>query len=160
MLVAVVSDSHNNKEVVAMAKKAIVKCDALLFLGDGENDLEELTEDFKGEVYAVCGNCDFKMINPMERIVILNGKRIYMTHGNRYNVNFGYNSIYYRGLEVEADIILYGHTHIPMIKHEGNMIIMNPGSISSGRGIKYNKSIGYLKISDNQPVEAFIEELK
>ena len=38
--------------------------------------LENLTEGFKGEVYAVCGNCDFKMINPVERIVILNDKKI------------------------------------------------------------------------------------
>ena len=90
MLVAVVSDSHNNSEAVDLAKKAIAKCDALLFLGDGESDLEKLTEGFKGEVYAVCGNCDFKMMNPVERIVILNGKRIYMTHGNKYNVNFGF----------------------------------------------------------------------
>ena len=36
MLVAVVSDSHNNSEAVDLAKKAIAKCDALLFLGDGE----------------------------------------------------------------------------------------------------------------------------
>ena len=40
MLVAVVSDSHNNSEAVDLAKKAIAKCDALLFLGDGESDLE------------------------------------------------------------------------------------------------------------------------
>ena len=50
MLVAVVSDSHNNSEAVDLAKKAIAKCDALLFLGDGESDLEKLTEGFKGEV--------------------------------------------------------------------------------------------------------------
>lgn len=160
MLVAVVSDSHNNSEAVDLAKKAISKCDVLLFLGDGEGDLDNLTEGFKGEVYAVCGNCDFKMINPVERIVILNDKKIYMTHGNKYNVNFGFNSIYYRGREVDADIVLYGHTHIPVIKHEGDMIIMNPGSVSSGRGVKFRMSIGYLKIVKNQPVEAFIEELK
>ena len=47
-----------------------------------------------------------------------------------------------------------------MIKHEGDMIIMNPGSVSSGRGVKFRMSIGYLKIVKNQPVEAFIEELK
>lgn len=159
MRIAVVSDSHNNKEAVALAKKAIADCDALLFLGDGENDLEELTEGFKGQVYAVSGNCDFKMINPMERLIVLNGKRIYMTHGNRYNVSFGFNSIYYRGREVDADIVLFGHTHIPVIKHETEMLLMNPGSVSSGRGIKFNRSIGFLEIAENQPVEAFLEEL-
>ena len=65
MLVAVVSDSHNNSEAVDLAKKAISKCDVLLFLGDGEGGLENLTEGFKGEVYAVCGNWDFKIINPV-----------------------------------------------------------------------------------------------
>ena len=78
MLVAVVSDSHNNSEAVDLAKKAIAKCDALLFLGDGESDLEKLTEGFKGEVYAVCGNCDFKMMNPVERIVILNTSLLWL----------------------------------------------------------------------------------
>ena len=37
---------------------------------------------------------------------------------------------------------------------------MNPGSVSSGRGIKFQRSIGYLKVAENHPVEAFIEELK
>lgn len=58
--------------------------------------------------------------------------------------------------EVDADIVLYGHTHIPMIKHEGDMLIMNPGSVSSGRGVKFRMSIGYLKIVKNQPVEAIL----
>ena len=37
MLVAVVSDSHNNSEAVDLAKKAISKCDVLLFLGERKN---------------------------------------------------------------------------------------------------------------------------
>lgn len=160
MLIAVVSDSHNNKEAIDLAKKKIEKCDVLLFLGDGESDLAQLTEGFLGEVYAVCGNCDFRMENPLERLIEIEGKKIYMTHGNRYNVNMGINNIYYRGREMDADIVLFGHTHIPVISHEGSMLLMNPGSISSGRGIKYNRSIGFINIVNNGVPEAFIEELK
>ena len=32
-----------------------------------------------------------------------------MCHGHKYGVKYGYNSIYYRGKEIGADIVLFGH---------------------------------------------------
>ena len=57
MLIAVISDSHANRSSIEKVKKKISNADILLFLGDGERDLEEITEGFNGEVYAVRGNC-------------------------------------------------------------------------------------------------------
>ena len=93
MLIAVISDSHGNRISIDKVKKRISSADVLLFLGDGEGDLREITEEFKGEVYAVRGNCDMRGLYPEERLIELQGKKIFMCHGHRYGVKYGYNSI-------------------------------------------------------------------
>ena len=99
MLIAVISDSHGNRNSISKIKKKISNAQVLIFLGDGENDLNEITEGFSGEVYAVRGNCDFDGKYPEERIIEIQGKKIFICHGHKYGVKYGYNSIYYRGKE-------------------------------------------------------------
>ena len=158
MLIAVISDSHGNKGSISKIKKKISSAQVLLFLGDGENDLKEITEGFNGEVYAVRGNCDFKGIYPEERVIEIQGKKIFMCHGHRYGVKYGYNSIFYRGKEVGADIVLFGHSHLPIIDEHDGLILMNPGSISHGVG-SLNKTLGYFDLSDKNCPIAYIKEV-
>ena len=148
MLIAVISDSHGNKDSINKIKKKISNADVLLFLGDGENDLAEITNDFTGEVFAVRGNCDITGKYPEEQILEIQGKKIFICHGHRYNVKYGYNSIYYRGKEIGADIVLFGHSHIPIIEEYNGIILMNPGSISHGMG-RLNKTLGYIDLIDD-----------
>ena len=158
MLIAVVSDSHNNDRAIKEVKNYINNADVLLFLGDGENDISKITEDFSGEVYSVSGNCDFLGKSPNERIVELGGKKIFMCHGHRYGVKYGYNSIFYRGKEVGADIVLFGHSHIPIIEEEDGLILMNPGSISLGMG-RLDKTLGYIDLIERKSAVTYIKEI-
>ena len=159
MLIAVISDSHGNKDSINKIKKKISNADVLLFLGDGENDLAEITNDFTGEVFAVRGNCDITGKYPEEQILEIQGKKIFICHGHRYNVKYGYNSIYYRGKEIGADIVLFGHSHIPIIEEYNGIILMNPGSISHGMG-RLNKTLGYIDLIDDKAPIIYIKELK
>lgn len=159
MLIAVISDSHGNKDSINKIKKKISNADVLLFLGDGENDLAEITNDFTGEVFAVRGNCDITGKYPEEQILEIQGKKIFICHGHRYNVKYGYNSIYYRGKEIGADIVLFGHSHIPIIEEYNGIILMNPGSISHGMG-RLNKTLGYIDLIDDKAPIMYIKELK
>ena len=158
MLIAVISESHGNKTSISKIKKKISNAEVLLFLGDGENDLKEITEDFTGEVYAVRGNCDFEGKYPEERIIEIKGKKIFMCHGHRYGVKYGYNSIYYRGKEVGADIVLFGHSHLPIIEECDGLILMNPGSISHGVG-RIDKTLGYIDLINNKAPIMYIKEV-
>nr|WP_207745892.1 metallophosphoesterase [Clostridium sp. D53t1_180928_C8] len=158
VLIAVISDSHGNKTSISKIKKKISNAEVLLFLGDGENDLKEITKDFTGEVYAVRGNCDFEGKYPEERIIEIRGKKIFMCHGHRYGVKYGYNSIYYRGKEVGADIVLFGHSHLPIIEECDGLTLMNPGSISHGMG-KIDKTLGYIDLINNKAPIMYIKEL-
>lgn len=159
MLIAVISDSHGNKDSINKIKKKINNADVVLFLGDGENDLAEITNDFTGEVFAVRGNCDITGKYPEEQILEIQGKKIFICHGHRYNVKYGYNSIYYRGKEIGADIVLFGHSHIPIIEEYDGIVLMNPGSISHGMG-RLNKTLGYIDLIDDKAPIMYIKELK
>ncbi len=158
MLIAVISDSHGNRNSISKIKKKIINAQVLIFLGDGENDLNEITEGFSGEVYAVRGNCDFDGKYPEERIIEIQGKKIFICHGHKYGVKYGYNSIYYRGKEVGADIVLFGHSHLPIIEEYDGLILMNPGSVSRGMG-KIDKTLGYIDLIDNKEPIVYIKEL-
>ena len=71
---------------------------------------------------------------PLVRIVELCGKRIFITHGHRYDVNYSLMKLAYTALENGADICIYGHTHIPHLERYRDMYILNPGSLSRPRG--------------------------
>jgi putative phosphoesterase len=51
--------------------------------------------------------------------------------------------------EQQADILLFGHTHIPDIAEKDRCIIINPGSASDPRG-NSNESYAVIEISDGR----------
>lgn len=157
MLIAVVSDTHCINRYIQITKEKIKDADVLIHLGDNSSDVEAFRESFKGEIYVVDGNCDYKGEYPKEIIVEVNGIKIFGTHGDLYGVKRDLNSIYFRGREVGANIVLFGHSHIEGIEREGEMILMNPGSTSIPKGRGH--SIGFIEISDEGEIKPRIEYL-
>lgn len=157
MLIGVMSDTHCIERYINLAFEKLKDVDVILHLGDCSSDIKKLKDKFKDEIYVVDGNCDFKGEYPKEQILEFSNKKIFMTHGDLYGVKCDLNNIYYRGQEVGADIVLFGHSHIEMIQRVNNMILMNPGSTSlpKGRG----KSVGIIEIKEDGNVEAKIEYL-
>ena len=158
MLIAVISDTHRASKYVKLAKELIKDADILIHLGDNIEDVEELEQGFKGEVYAVAGNCDYSTKYPKENIIEVNGKKIFFTHGDLYGVKRSVNSIYYRGRELEVDIVLFGHTHEQIIEKENGIILMNPGSISLPR-LK-GRYVGFIDINDNGNINTYLKEIR
>lgn len=80
-------------------------------------------------VIGVRGNCDSRVDESLLRfgiedskIVYLNGFRCDMIHGDLLTSDV---------LEVErGDILIYGHTHVPMLKKSDGVVYVNPGSIA------------------------------
>lgn len=126
MRIAVVSDTHGDKKALSRALKAAGVVDAVVHLGDNGQDLAGLAE--AGEHYAVCGNCDPLKSLPEERLLSLCGHTVFLCHGHRYGVKGGLQRLYYRGLELEADIVLFGHTHQALCLQEEKLLMLNPGS--------------------------------
>lgn len=158
MKIAVISDSHYDGDSVKAIKKYLNNVDIIIHCGDGSPDIDILAKDFTGEIYVVRGNCDINNLYPIERIIEIMGKRIFITHGHRYNVKYEYNTIFYKGKEVEADIVLFGHSHKALIERVGGITIMNPGSLALPYG-RAKKTMGFIEIYDDKEVEVYIREI-
>lgn len=158
MKIAVISDSHYNENSIKLIEKYLKDIDILLHCGDGAPDTNSIKNFFNGEIYAVRGNCDITLEYPLERIIEIKDKKIYITHGHMYNVKSEYNTIFYKGKEVNADIVLFGHTHKAIVSNYDNLIIMNPGSITFPYG-KDKKTMGIIDIIDSGKIEAKIIEI-
>ncbi len=157
MLVAVVSDTHRIQSYIDKALELIKEADVLIHLGDNVEDVEIFKDNFKGDVFAVAGNCDYSNEYPDERIVKIEDKRIFLTHGHRYNVKMGLNSLYYKAKELGVDVALYGHTHQEIIIEEDGLTIMNPGSVSLPRG--RGRFVGFLEVEKGENIKAYLEEI-
>ena len=122
MKLCIFSDSHGRAELV----KKLPAADAYLFCGDGLGDLENVP----GPVYAVAGNCDWPGRAPDQLLLELGGRRILLTHGHRYRVKFDLYRLYLAAREQQADLAVFGHTHLPTCREEDGVLMLNPGALS------------------------------
>ncbi len=108
----VASDTHGRADLLERALKR-AKPDMLLFLGDGLRDLGVVPSEIT--VRAVRGNCDWMTVPdaPSVRIETVAGTCIYMTHGHLHGVKGQLDSAIAAAAEAGADVLLYGHTHVP-----------------------------------------------
>ena len=74
------------------------------------------------------GNCDFSSKLPPVEVKEIGGKKIFVTHGHLYNAKYTIMDLIYAAREQGADILLFGHTHMPMTDYYEGLHIMNPGS--------------------------------
>ena len=115
MVILVASDTHGRRDRLAAAA-ARVRPDMVLFLGDGVRDLDALDDALS--VRAVRGNCDLFGSGeiPECRVEEIGGVRLFLTHGHRYGVKYSLESAAAAAAQRGADVLLYGHTHVPFEK--------------------------------------------
>ena len=109
MKILVFSDSHGRaKNIVEALKIHGGVCDFAVFLGDGLKDIDYAREKFPSVPFvSVRGNCDtfFCDSERDECVLDLDGVRVLITHGHKYNVKYGYGTILYRARELEVDAV-------------------------------------------------------
>lgn len=134
MRIVVMSDSHMMvSALLDIIERHKDNADLFLFLGDGNKDLDtalQLHPDIK--IDRVSGNCDFMSDLPASKVIEFGGKKILFTHGHPYNVKYGYQMLCSEARSIGADIVLFGHTHIPYVETIDSIHYMNPGSARDG----------------------------
>ena len=74
---------------------------------------------------------------PLELRSRLNGKRLYVVHGSpwepRREYLYPHSATLNRLRDVEADIVILGHTHYQMAVRVGGTLVINPGSAGEAR---------------------------
>lgn len=164
MKILVISDSHGRDDRLGRVMDMHKNADALIFLGDGINDLVRADAELYGfTVYAVSGNCDglFSFLGskyPTELTLNLGGVRILAMHGHTRSVKSGIDGAMLAAEQKEADILLFGHTHSPINKYfpEGReyeygklskpLYVFNPGSLQ--RSEDGRAHFGLIQIKD------------
>lgn len=155
MELLIVSDSHGRTENIQSALERQVKApDAILFLGDGARDLDRLWV-CDMPIWAVRGNCDWSSsdyADRCERLLYLEGHTLLLMHGHEWGVKGGLGALIAHAAELDADIVLFGHTHKPTLQTVSAgeqvgkktlsrpMYLFNPGSIGyneDGKGCSF-----------------------
>lgn len=155
MKVLVLSDSHGNAEAMARAV-AQEQPRQVLFLGDGLRDVEELQRLYPTlPVITVPGNCDWGSFDQPERLIELEGVRILMMHGHTRRVKYDGLAASYAARELGAQVLLYGHTHVPLVDCDGTLFTMNPGTV----GDRLRGTYGTLTLEKGRVVDCSTHKL-
>ena len=147
MRLLVASDLHGSPEAAAFLRRRCEELlpDMLVLLGDylyhgprnplpssyGPPSVVSVFADFDTPIVAVRGNCDAEVDQMLLNFDILRdcatlflgGRRITATHGHLFPLDPPPHSF-------PGDIYLFGHIHIPVIRQENGITLLNPGSIT------------------------------
>ena len=133
MRILVMSDSHGKVDNMVQCVDR-TEPDHVLHLGDCERDAERLQSLYpRLPMTVVPGNCDYGSVDEPEKLIELGGKRILMMHGHTRGVKYDLQRAVYAAREYGADVLLFGHTHRPLVDFDGTLYVMNPGAVG-GRG--------------------------
>ncbi len=154
MRIVVLSDAHGFVKPIETAIEKS-KPDVVIFCGDGTSraeDISYLYPDIK--FYFVKGNCDSGNF-PLEIEEKIGSKKFFITHGHNYNVKYTYDEIIKSAKLRGVDILLFGHTHIPVNEYHDGLYVMNPGSCAMPKQTK--ATYGFIDVVGNQIVTNIVE---
>jgi hypothetical protein len=143
MKILVFSDSHGETASMFAVMEAEAP-DLVIHLGDNLKDGLALGP----QTLCVKGNCDWGEAHSDQETFELCGRKIFITHGHLYGVKNGLNRIAFKGMEIGADLVLFGHTHRAFIAKSGNTWLFNPGTIG-GRSRDLVKSYGLVHLGED-----------
>lgn len=148
--IGVISDSHGVNRYIDLAMEHLKDVELVIHAGDNYKDAKYIEEKYNIKVVVVSGNCDVE--NTGDHIELICDRKIFITHGHKYGVKANIDGVFYAGKENNADIVIFGHSHIPFYAVEEGMVLLNPGSVSLPRG-NSEKSCCILTIEENIKVD-------
>lgn len=129
MVIGLIADTHGLVRPEALA--ALAGVDLILHAGDvgGSHVLQALATI--APVHAVSGNGDAPGTPGLTSHVrlTLDGVTIHVSHGHELGAPTPTRLVE----RYDADVIVYGHTHRPLIERIGRQIVINPGAAGPAR---------------------------
>ena len=147
--ILIISDSHGDARLIDEVIERESPFDILVHCGDMEGSLyylEKRENPFR--ICAVRGNCDGYGY-PQDVCFKTGVYNIFVSHGHKYDVHSTTDGIFRAGKKHFADVILFGHTHVPMVAEKRGILLVNPGSIALPKQASHRRSYAILTISDD-----------
>ena len=131
--IMVVSDTHRQHTNLKKALKKEGLIDMLIHLGDAEGEEDYIRELAGCEVKMIAGNNDYFSQLRREAVIKIGRYNVLLTHGHSYYVSVGLEYIKEEAIGRSMDIVMFGHTHRPVIEIYDEVTLINPGSLSYPR---------------------------
>ncbi|MDD2971212.1 MAG: metallophosphoesterase [Lachnospiraceae bacterium] len=159
MKILIVSDTHRRNDNYLTIVEREKPIDLLIHCGDAEGS-EYLIQEAAGcPVHIVLGNNDFFSELDREKEFTIGSYKTWLTHGHNYYVSMGNETIKEEARSRGVDLVIYGHTHRPVVDIEDDMIAINPGSLTYPRQDGKRPSYIVMEIKDNGKAEFQIKFL-
>lgn len=159
MDVLVLADTHirrgSSRTLPPRVRELADAADHILHAGDVV--VADVLEDLRGHapVHAVLGNNDRELIGELPETVELDlaGVRVAMVHDS--GATRGRTARLRRRFP-DADVVVFGHSHIPWDTADGGQVLFNPGSPTERRRQPHHTA-GVLRLDDGVIVDRRIE---
>ena len=133
MKVLIVSDTHRRNENYIKVLEQVSPVDMVIHCGDIEGSEYLIAQSAGYPVQMVTGNNDFFSDLPREKEFNVGRYKVWLTHGHNYYVSMSNENLKHEARMHGVDIVIYGHTHKPVVDIEGDIIAVNPGSLTYPR---------------------------
>ena len=161
-----VSDSHGHFENLKKTGELMVKkhnVDLIIHLGDDSHEADVLKE-LNVELLKVPGVYEgcYQSKEVSNRVIKeLEGWKCFFTHTIESHKNDLEDDIKPEDVikEKKADIVFYGHSHIPAIEERDGVLLINPGHLKDEDKKGYSPSYGVIDFS-SEKIKIEIIELK
>jgi len=159
MKILIVSDTHRNNANYLRVLKMEQPLDLIIHCGDAEGSEYIISEAADCPVEIVLGNNDFFSDLPKEKEIMVGKFHVLITHGHYYYVTTGNELIKREARARGMDIVIYGHTHRPVVDIDNEITALNPGSLTYPRQDGKKPSYIIMNIDDNGQADFSIHYL-
>lgn len=150
--IVVISDSHGNMRALESLDGIFSESDYIVHLGDTSGDGAKILKKFPEKTILINGNCDPIRCGDNERVLQIEGVKIFATHGHLYSAKTTLSRLAARAKELGCGVCLYGHTHRAREDEINGVLLINSGTMS-----RYSRnSYCYLVINGDKAVSKIV----
>lgn len=151
--VTVISDTHGNRGLFEKLDGIFAESGYIIHLGDTSADGYFISKKYPEKTVIINGNCDPMKLGDNEKVLNIEGVKIFACHGHRYGVKQSLVKLAARAKELGCNIALYGHTHDAREDVIDGVTLLNPGT-----GSRYSQqSYIYLVINGGKAVHKIVQ---
>ena len=133
MRILIVSDTHRQNNNYLKVLERVKPVDMVIHCGDVEGSEYTISKSAGCPVEMVAGNNDYFTDLPREKEFQIGNYHVWLTHGHNYYVSMNNDFLKQEARSREVDIVMFGHTHKPLVDIEQGLITVNPGSLTYPR---------------------------
>ncbi|MBP5159040.1 MAG: metallophosphoesterase family protein [Lachnospiraceae bacterium] len=129
--IVIVSDTHGRCETLERVMRIESPMDMLIHLGDVCSDEDYIEAIAHCPTVMIAGNNDYLTHLPRTKALRLGNASIHMEHGHRFSM--GTSQIVRDAKDLGVNVMMYGHTHVPVLEKHDGIWLVNPGSLTYPR---------------------------